>query len=117
MKDILMPDEIRKAIEHPVLGNNHFGSWGILNRQQILSINNLLNILDSADALIKAQARKIKKQQNEIEKLKKPRYIYNAKSGEVTKLESNEELIKLQKENKKLKQLLTYCFEEGVIGE
>lgn len=56
-------------------------------------------------------------QENEIEKLKKPRYIYNAKNGEVTKLESNEEIIKLQKENKKLKQLLTYCFEEGVIGK
>ena len=56
-------------------------------------------------------------QQEEIEQLKKPRYIYNAKSGDVTKLESNEEIIKLQKENKKLKQLLAYCFEEGVIGE
>ena len=44
-------------------------------------------------------------------------YIYNAKSGEVIKLESNEETIKLQTENKKLKQLLAHCFEEGLIGE
>ena len=50
----------------------------------------------------------IDNQQKEIEQLKKPRYIYNAKSGEVTKLESNEETIKLQTENKKLKQTFTF---------
>lgn len=63
MKDILMPEEIRKAIECPELGFDHYGSWGILNSQQRLSINNLLKILDSADAVIR-------KQQKEIEELK-----------------------------------------------
>lgn len=77
--------------------------WSYLKYEDYKAIDILLNLID--------------KQQKEIEQLKKPRYIYNAKSGEVTKLESNEETIKLQTENKKLKQLLAHCFEEGLIGE
>lgn len=66
---------------------------------------------------IKAILKICEEQEKEIELLKKPRCVINAQTGEVTKIESNEETIKLQKENKKLKQLLKYCFEEGLIGE
>lgn len=67
---ILLPEEIKKAIECPELGNGHYGSWGILTAQQRLSIKNLLDVLDSADYIIKEQFEKIEKQQEEIERLK-----------------------------------------------
>lgn len=68
---ILMPEEIRKAIAGPELGDNYFGKWGILNSEQRLSIKHLLDVLDSADYIIQKQCETIKEQDNEIEQLKK----------------------------------------------
>ena len=47
-------------------------------------------------------------------------FTYNNKqllNCEYGKQATNQKLLSLQKENKKLKQILKYCFEEGLIGE
>lgn len=67
---ILLPGEIKKAIECPELGDDHYGSWGILTAQQRLSIKHLLDVLDSADYIIKTQRKEIEKYKKEIEKYK-----------------------------------------------
>lgn len=66
-----MPEEIRKAIAGPELGDNYFGSWGILNSEQRLSIKHLLDVLDSADYIINKQVETIEEQDKEIEQLKR----------------------------------------------
>ena len=45
-------DKIRKAIECPQFGYDHYGEWGALRLDQRKHIKRLLDELDSADAYI-----------------------------------------------------------------
>lgn len=62
-------DKIRKAIECPQLGNDHYGEWGALRLDQRKYIKRLLDEFDSADAYILKlyeENQQLKEQQKEF---------------------------------------------------
>lgn len=61
-------DKIRKAIECPQFGNDHYGEWGALRLDQRKYIKRLLDELDSADAYILKLYEEAQKQKEVIDK-------------------------------------------------
>ena len=61
-------DKIRKAIECPQFGNDHYGEWGALRLDQRKYIKRLLDELDSADAYILKLYEEAQKQKEIIDK-------------------------------------------------
>lgn len=62
-------DRIRKAIECPQFGNDHYGEWGDLRLDQRRYIKRLLDGLDGADAYILQlyeENQQLKEQQKEF---------------------------------------------------
>lgn len=62
-------DKIRKAIECPQFGNDHYGEWGALRLDQRRYIKRLLDELDGADAYILQlyeENQQLKEQQKEF---------------------------------------------------
>ena len=46
-------EQLRDFIKCPQLGSTEYGAWGALRLDQRLAINDLLDLLDNADAYIK----------------------------------------------------------------
>ena len=61
-------DKIRKAIECPQFGYDHYGEWGTLRLDQRKYIKRLLDELDSADAYILKLYEEAQKQKEVIDK-------------------------------------------------
>lgn len=57
-------EQIRSFIRCPQLGSEDYGEWGALRLEQKLAINDLLDVLDSADAYIE----KLYKENEELKK-------------------------------------------------
>lgn len=82
----------------------------------------LRNSIKAVLKICEEQEKTIEKLENEIKYINCMRggFTYDNKqllNCEYGKQANKQILLSLQKENKKLKQLLTYCFEEGLIGE
>ena len=58
-------EQLRDFIKCPQLGSEDYGEWGALRLEQRLAINDLLDLLDSADAYIKDLHDKIKELRDE----------------------------------------------------
>ena len=60
---------IREYISCPELGDDHYGRWGILTKEQTLAIYELLKILDSSDYVIENLQQENKELHNKIDKV------------------------------------------------
>ena len=93
-------EKIRKAIECPQFGNEHYGEWGALTLEQRKYIKRLLDELDSADNYLKKVYLENEKLKQNAENNNKvvDKITYTIKPSFTTR-----KLKQLQKENKQLK--------------
>lgn len=61
-------EKMREYLKEPNEICNHYGKWGILNKEQRVLITRLLNEMDSADAYIKTLYQENEQLKNRIDK-------------------------------------------------